>query len=96
MCIGAEGIERAMPRAYAHTPEHEAQQRLGAELRERNQAARKPTKVRGQAMECGLAMAYLITLSDVDHEDFRYGQLLALATMLAIAVMVRALFAAFT
>jgi hypothetical protein len=47
-------------------------------------------------MECALAMAYLITMCDIDLEDVRYGQLLALATMLAIAVMVRSLFAVFT
>jgi hypothetical protein len=47
-------------------------------------------------MECGLAMAYLITTSDIELEDFRYGQLIALATMLAIAVVVRSLFAVFT
>ena len=47
-------------------------------------------------MECGLSMAYLITMSDIELEDFRSGQLIALATALAIAVVVRSLFAVFT
>jgi|GEM_PF-6251106 len=47
-------------------------------------------------MECGLPIAYLITMSDIDLEDFRNGQLLGLATMLAITVIVRSLFSVFT
>jgi hypothetical protein len=41
-------------------------------------------------------MAYLMTMSDADLEDFRYGQLLTLATTLALAVMARSLLAVFT
>jgi hypothetical protein len=56
----------------------------------------KACKDKESAMECGLSMACLITMSDMDPEDFRYGQLLALATMVAIAAIVRSLFAVFT
>ena len=48
-------------------------------------------------MECCASTVYALLLEpDLDLEDFRYGQLLALATLLALAVMTQLLFAIFT
>jgi hypothetical protein len=43
-------------------------------------------------MECCASTVYALLLEpDLDLEDFRYGQLLALATLLALAVMTQLL-----
>jgi len=48
-------------------------------------------------MECCASTVYALLLEpDLNLEDFRYGQLLVLATSLALAVMTQLLFAIFT